>query len=59
MRCDLGKRHQYERPIRQSRVRNFRRTRLNARIVVDQIDVERARRILSFTFAPETFLEPM
>src|ERR1041385_3291530 len=59
IRRDLGKRHEHERPVLQTRMRNFRRSRFDPGMIVDQIDIERSWRVLLVPFAAETILDPM
>ncbi len=49
---DIGQRHKHESAIREPWMRQDRRTVLDAALVIDDIEIERARRVSFGTFAP-------
>lgn len=56
---NVRKRNKDKSAVTQARMRQNRRATLDAAIIVDQIEIKRARRVPLRTLTPETFLRRM
>ena len=53
VRCNVGQGNQHEGALRHPRMRQNRRSDFDLGVVVDQIEIERTRRVLRVARAPE------